>query len=186
MSVRGGFSLFLISFVFSIKSVVAFASLFHLESNDVSNNKKLSIKQVYNGFGCHGGNLSPQLSWSHEPEGTKSFAVTVYDPDAPSISGWWHWVLVDIPVSVHHLDTGSSSMGKLPDGSFEVRNDFGTRHFGGPCPPVGEKAHRYFVTVWALKVPKLPLSVDSTAAMAGFMLVSNALGKSEVVPYYQR
>ncbi|CUT18204.1 MULTISPECIES: YbhB/YbcL family Raf kinase inhibitor-like protein [Candidatus Ichthyocystis] len=162
------------------------ASRFSLHSADMATNKIMNIKQVFNRFGCHGGNLSPQLSWSYEPVGTKSFAITVYDPDAPTISGWWHWLLVDIPPSVHNVDTGASSLGKLPKGSFEIRNDYGLKNFGGPCPPSGEKRHRYIFTVWALKVSKLPIKKDSTAAMAGFSLVSNSIGKAELVPFYRR
>ncbi len=146
----------------------------------------IDTKHVFNRFGCHGGNLSPQLSWSYAPAGTKSFAITAYDPDAPTVSGWWHWLLVNIPESVSSLDTGASSSGKLPKGSFEIRNDYGSRNFGGPCPPVGERRHRYIFTVWALKVSKLPVDKKSTAAMTGFALISNSLGKAEIAPFYKR
>ena len=99
----------------------------------------MAMEQVYNGFGCTGKNLSPQLSWDKAPSGTKSFAITAYDPDAPTGSGWWHWIAFNIPASVNSLDSGASG-NSMPAGTVESRTDYGSTGFGGACPPVGDKA----------------------------------------------
>lgn len=159
---------------------------FKLTSTEVQNNKPLHAAQVYRGFGADGGNRSPQLEWSGEPAGTKSFAITMYDPDASSGSGWWHWLAYDIPTSVHQLASGAGQAGKLPAGAKHGRNDYGTADFGGACPPPGEKPHRYIVTVHALKTDKLDVPVDATAAMIGFMLNANCLGTATLTGLYGR
>lgn len=148
---------------------------FQLSSADVKTT--FAQTQVANTFGCSGGNVSPQLSWTGAPAGTKSFALTIYDPDAPTGSGWWHWVVVNIPASVTQLTSGASP-GKMPAGSLETRTDFGKSGYGGPCPPAGDKAHRYIFTVYALKVDKLDLDAQASGAMAGFMIRSNSLGSA--------
>jgi hypothetical protein len=148
---------------------------FQLSSADVKT--AIAPAQVANTFGCSGGNVSPQLSWIGAPAGTKSFAITIYDPDAPTGSGWWHWVAVNIPASVTQLASGASP-GKMPAGTIETRTDFGKPGYGGPCPPPGDKAHRYIFTVYALKVDKLDLDAQASGAMAGFMIRSNSLGSA--------
>ncbi len=165
----------------------ATAADFTLSSTDIGDQQPLSINQVFNGFGCSGKNLSPQLSWQHAPVGTKSLAITVYDPDAPTGSGWWHWALANIPASVVNIAAAAGSAGgKLPAGSIQVRNDYGAANFGGACPPVGDKPHRYVVTVWALDTDKLPLTAQTGAAMLGFMLNQHQLGKATMTAIYGR
>jgi len=162
------------------------ANAFEVTST-IKQDKQISEDQVFDGFGCSGKNISPQISWKQAPKGTKSFAVTVYDPDAPSGSGWWHWVVVNIPTSYVELplNFGASDSFSLPGGIAQVRNDFGIYKFGGPCPPQG-KLHHYFVTVHALSVEKIDVSATSTAAFAGFMINQNTLAKARVVGTYIR
>jgi len=171
---------------FLITGTVSAAHAFELKSADISNNGKLKAAQVYKGFGCEGGNQSPQLEWSGAPKGTKSFAVTVYDPDAPTGSGWWHWVVYDIPASVTRLDGGVGTTGKLPDDVKQGRNDFGALGFGCACPPPGSKPHRYIVTVHALKVEKLDVPADASPALIGYMLNANRLGTAKITGLYSR
>ena len=131
-------------------------SPFKLLSSVIVPNSSLGADQIYGGFGCTGRNISPPLIWSGAPEGTQSFALTMYDPDAPTGSGWWHWVVYDIPASVTVLDAGAgNSDGKLPLGAVQGRTDYGTAGYGGPCPPKGDKPHRYILTVYALKTSSL-------------------------------
>jgi hypothetical protein len=169
-------------------SAATAADGFKLSSGDVANGATLTNEQVFNGFGCSGKNVSPALSWSGAPAGTKSYALTVYDPDAPTGSGWWHWVVVNIPVGTTSLARGAGTAdGKaLPAGSQQVRTDFGSTGFGGPCPPAGDKPHRYLFTLYALKAEKLELPADATAAMAGFNIHGNQLGKASFTAYYGR
>lgn len=167
---------------------LAQAAGFTLGSATAKPGAKLPDTHVFDGFGCSGKNLSPELKWSGAPQGTKSFAVTVYDPDAPTGSGWWHWVVVNIPATVTELPQGAGSAdGKgLPPGATQVRTDFGTAGFGGACPPPGDKPHRYIFTVYALKTDKLDLPPDATAAMAGFNINANKLGAASFTSRYGR
>jgi Raf kinase inhibitor-like YbhB/YbcL family protein len=158
------------------------ACAFDLVSDDVAEGKTMNIAQVYKGFGCDGGNQSPALHWSHAPAGTRSFAVTVYDPDAPTGSGWWHWQVYDLPATTAGLPRG----GALPDGAKQGRNDFGGRDFGGACPPPGDKPHHYVFTVYALKVDKLGVPDDASAALVGYMLRANSLGSAKLTARYGR
>lgn len=172
------------------QSAVA-ADKFVLKSADIAPNAKITDKHVFKGFGCEGGNVSPALEWSGAPAGTKSFAVTMYDPDAPTGSGWWHWVVFNIPASTTKLEQGfgEASGAKLPAGAVQSRTDFGVPGYGGPCPPKGpslKKPHRYIFTVFALKVDKLDLGADSSGALVGYMLNGNALGKASFTGLYGR
>ena len=170
-------------------SAAAFAAgPFTLTSLDVKHGARVADKHVFNGFGCSGGNVSPALAWKNAPAGTKSFAVTVYDPDAPTGSGWWHWVVFNLPASTTSLPAGAGdgSGSKLPPGTVESRTDFGKPGWGGPCPPQGDKPHRYVFTVYALKTDKLDLAADSPAAMVGFMINANQLGKASFTATYGR
>lgn len=166
----------------------AVAADFTLTSPDVRSGGTIGDAYIFNSFGCTGGNQSPALSWSGAPAGTKSFAVTVYDPDAPTGSGWWHWVVFNIPASVSQLprNAGDAQGQGLPAGSIQGRTDFGKPGYGGPCPPAGDKPHRYQFTVYALKTDKLPLDENAPAAMVGFYLHQNLIKKAVLNATYGR
>ncbi len=140
------------------------------------------------GFGCAGGNKSPHLAWSGAPEGTRSFAVTCYDPDAPTGSGFWHWLVVNIPADVTELplDAGNPASGLMPQGALQTRTDFGQPGYGGPCPPEGDHPHRYVFTVFAVKEESLPVEADTMPAVVGFMLNFNTLEKATLMGLYKR
>lgn len=159
-----------------------------LHSPDIAAGARLDARQVFNGFGCEGKNISPALQWDHPPAGTKSFAVTVYDPDAPTGSGWWHWVVLNLPASLQALPEGAGDVSgaALPAGATQVKTDFGSHAFGGACPPAGDPAHRYIFTVYALKTAKIDIPDDASAALAGFMIHANQIGKASFQAYYGR
>ena len=167
---------------------MAHAAGFTLSSPDIKPNSTIDKKFEFNGFGCSGENKSPALKWSGAPKDTKSFAVTVYDPDAPSGSGWWHWSVINLPASVSELpaDAGAAGGANLPKGATPVRIDFGVAAWGGVCPPQGDKPHRYVFTVHALKTDKLDIPADATAALAGFMINANTLAKASFTAKYGR
>jgi Raf kinase inhibitor-like YbhB/YbcL family protein len=139
------------------------------------------------GFGCAGGNQSPHLTWSDAPAGTKSFVVTCLDPDAPTGSGFWHWLVVNIPPDVTELplDAGNPKSPKLPGGALQTRTDFGTPGYGGPCPPPGHP-HRYFFTVFAVGLDRLEVTADTSAAVIGFQLHFNTVAKAEIIGLHRR
>lgn len=167
---------------------LALAAGFTLSSPTIAPGARLGQAQVYKGFGCEGGNTSPALKWDGAPKGTKSFALTVYDPDAPTGSGWWHWVVYNLPADTTSLPEGAGAAdGKgLPAGAVQGRTDFGTAAFGGACPPKGDRPHRYLFTVHALKTDKLELPPDASAAMVGFMINANRLGSATLRARYAR
>jgi len=177
-------------FIFSMALFVianqVLAEGFTLKSNAVMG--QLANEQVFSGFGCKGKNISPQLEWSNAPKGTKSFALTVYDPDAPTGSGWWHWLIFNIPASVNELvtDAGNISKGLAPKGSVQSINNYGEAGYGGACPPKGDKAHRYIFTVYALKVKQLDLDSNAMPALVGFYLNNTAIAKASLIAYYAR
>lgn len=164
------------------------AAGFTLSSPEIKAGGTIPKSFEFNSFGCSGDNKSPALKWTGAPKGAKSFAVTVYDPDAPTGSGWWHWMVVNIPADVTELqaDAGALSGTALPRGATQGRSDYGTNAWGGVCPPQGDKPHRYIFTVFALKTEKLELPVDATAALTGFMINGNALGKASFTATYGR
>lgn len=134
-----------------------------------------------------GNNVSPALSWNNPPQGTQSFALNVYDPDAPTGSGWWHWVVFNIPASATGLDEGAGTdEAKLPTGAMQSRTDFGKPGYGGACPPKGHGDHRYIFTVYALDIPTLDLSADSSPAMVGFFLNAHTIDKASLTTTYGR
>lgn len=160
------------------------AESFTLESKDLKG--QLSKVQEFNGFGCSGENVSPELHWNNAPKGTKSFAITVYDPDAPTGSGWWHWLVVNIDTKTNQIGTGASSKHTLPKGAIETMTDYGSAGFGGACPPKGDKAHRYVFTVHALDVDKLDLTPKSDSALVGYMINAHSIQKASLISYYGR
>jgi Raf kinase inhibitor-like YbhB/YbcL family protein len=164
------------------------AAGFKLESPEIKANATIDRKFEANVFGCSGENKSPALKWSGAPKDTKSFAVTVYDPDAPTGSGFWHWFVYNIPANMTELkaDAGNASNANLPPGARQNRIDYGFAAWGGPCPPEGDKPHRYVFTVHALKTDKLDLPADATAALAGFMVHANMVGKASFTAKYGR
>lgn len=169
-------------------ATASYASSFKVSSHDVGPHKHLATRFVFKGFGCKGGNVSPQLQWRGAPAGTKSFAVSLYDPDAPTGSGWWHWYVVNLPASTTHLarNAGKPDGANLPVGAMQINTDFGAPGYGGPCPPPGDKPHRYVLTVYALKVAKLNIPPHATAALAGFMVNGNAIAKARLTFRYGR
>jgi Raf kinase inhibitor-like YbhB/YbcL family protein len=174
--------------LFLAATATAHAAGFTLSSPTIKPGSMLGDAQVFNGFGCEGKNISPALKWSGAPKGTKSFAVTVYDPDAPTGSGWWHWVVFNLPASATELPEGAGSAdGKgLPAGTAQGRTDFGAPGFGGACPPKGDKPHRYIFTVHALKTDKIEVPPDASAALVGFMVNANRIGKASFEARYGR
>ena len=158
-----------------------------LTSRDIASGSTIDRKHVFPEMGCGGANISPALSWTDAPEGTKSFAITVYDPDAPSGSGWWHWMVYDIPANVTSLETGAGNEGgKLPAGARQGMTDYGVKAWGGPCPPPGDKPHRYIFTVFALSVEKLDVPDNATSAQIGFNLHFGTIAKAQFTAMYGR
>ncbi|GGK93577.1 YbhB/YbcL family Raf kinase inhibitor-like protein [Deinococcus radiotolerans] len=156
-----------------------------LTSPSVANGTVLPAAQVGSGNGCTGGNLSPALSWSGAPAGTFSFALTMYDPDAPTGSGFWHWAAFNLPASTTSLPEGASSAGGLPAGTTQLNNDGGTPGYTGACPPPGDQAHRYVITLYALNTT-LDLPAETRPAVLGFMLNGKVLAKTSLTAYYSR
>lgn len=154
---------------------------FTLTSADVTDGQPLQDDQV-----AALGNTSPQLSWSDVPEGTKSFTVTCFDPDAPTPSGFWHWVLVDLPADCRSLEAGAGAEGAaLPGNAFMCRNDGGAKAFMGAAPPEGDQVHRYYFVVHAVKEESLGVDSDASAAVVSFNLAFKTLGRAIVHGTYQ-
>ncbi|KMV67505.1 hypothetical protein WB66_23350 [bacteria symbiont BFo1 of Frankliniella occidentalis] len=158
-----------------------------LISNDFNHQETLSKKHEFNGFGGSGDNISPHLSWENIPEGTQSFAITVYDPDAPTGSGFWHWVAFDIPFEVNSLaeNIGSPAV-ETPFLFTQSHNDFGLPGYGGACPPEGDNAHPYIFTVHALGVDKLGIDQKTPNAVARFLIHAHSLASASLTGFYQR
>jgi Raf kinase inhibitor-like YbhB/YbcL family protein len=193
MTDKGGMMKRAVTIVVALLGIILFASAsfgenFTLRSPQLQQGKRINAEQVFAGMGCTGKNISPALQWEGAPKNTKSFAVTVYDPDAPTGSGWWHWVIFDIPPDVHSLqaNAGNPSSGLAPKGSIQSRTDFGMSGYGGPCPPPGDKPHRYVFTVYALDTDRLPLDVSASGAMVGFNLHQHTLEKATLTVLYSR
>lgn len=161
-----------------------------LSSNSFRDGDYLAAEHVLSadfGWECAGGNVSPHLAWDEVPPGTKSFAVTCFDPDAPTGSGFWHWVVVNIPPDTKELppNAGDPKSGGLPASALQIRTDFGQPRYGGPCPPAGDHPHRYVFTVYAVSLDKLPVTADTSAAVVGFNLHFNTLAQASLVGLYK-
>jgi Raf kinase inhibitor-like YbhB/YbcL family protein len=158
------------------------APSFEVTSNDVTDGRPLDDDQV-----ADKGNTSPQLSWSGFPEDTKSFTVTCFDPDAPTPSGFWHWVLVDVPASVTSLERGAGLEGgaRIPEGSFMCRNDGGSKAFMGAAPPEGDQVHRYYFVVHAVREETLGVDSDASPAVVSFNLAFKTAGRAILHGTYQ-
>lgn len=171
-----------IAVLFAASSFAAHAADFSLHVDAADASGHIAQKYTFNGFGCTGQNLAPAMHWQGQPANTRSFAVTVYDPDAPTGSGWWHWMVLNLPASTRSLPEG----GMLPTGARGIRNDFSTTTWGGPCPPTGDKPHRYVFTVYALDASTLDVPDNATAALAGFLVHGHVIGKAVKTLTYGR
>jgi Raf kinase inhibitor-like YbhB/YbcL family protein len=167
-------------------AALAAGSGFALRSPDTAPGATIALDHVYDRSGCHGGNTSPALSWSHPPAGTRSFALLMFDPDAPG-GGWWHWAVFDIPAGVRSLraDAGDPARHLLPPGAIQARNDFGTPGYGGPCPPPGP-AHHYRLTLYALRVATLALDPGASPGEVAAQARAYALAETEIAALYGR
>lgn len=165
----------------TLLGAASFAQTFTLKSADIGG--QATQKQFANAFGCHGENISPQLSWEHAPEGTQAFAVTMYDKDAPTGSGFWHWVIFNIPATATELRSNAGDVAKMiaPKEAVQSMTDFGKTGYGGPCPPAGAP-HEYLITVYALK-NKIELDKNAMPAVVGFYLNQSMLAKASIVMY---
>jgi len=161
---------------------------FHVASGALRDGDTLPLAQVYKGGGCDGGNRSPALAWSGAPHGTRSYAVTMFDPDAPTGHGWWHWLAYDLPARTTSLpeDASARNGAALPVGARQARNDFGSLGYGGACPPAGDKPHRYVITVYALPVAELAVPASASATQVDAALVRDALANTRLTLRYGR
>ena len=173
-----------------LSATAALAQDMALTSAEVAEGSTIKDAQVANVFGCKSGNISPSLSWSGAPSDTKSFAITVYDHDAPTGSGFWHWVVFNIPASTTSIPLGAGDVKKklMPKGAIQSRTDFGTDGYGGPCPPQGDKPHHYIFTVYAVDEDKLQFAKDHnvSAAVVGFELHFHSKAKASLTATYGR
>ena len=176
-----------LAMLFTISTSVL-ANDFTLSSDDITSGKMMKKAQEFNGFGCFGSDLSPHLKWSNSPKGTKSFAITAYDPDAPTGSGWWHWQVINIPTTVSQIPTGAGSAKNkaMPTGSLQIENDYGSASFGGACPPAGHGVHRYRFKVHALSVESIELPTNASGALTGYMINANTIESSMIESLYKR
>ncbi len=158
---------------------------FTVTSEDITDGEPMDKQHVHDSAG--GQNLSPQLSWSGFPAATQSFAITCFDPDAPTASGWWHWLLADLPVTTTSLPRGAGSPdgSHLPAGAVQFRTDYGSDGYQGCGPPPGDHPHRYLFVVHALDVPHLGLAPDTPAAIVGFHLTAHAVGRATIAGTYR-
>lgn len=176
----------ILGLLFVLSSSLFSQNTFTLFSKDLGG--EATINEEFNGFGCTGENKSPQLSWKNAPKRTKSFAITMYDPDAPTSSGWWHWVVFDIPKSTTKLisDSGNINLNLMPKNTIQSITDYGVSGYGGPCPPKGHGLHQYIITVYALKTEKLGLTKNTNPAVVGYYLWNNTIAKASIITYYKR
>ena len=160
--------------------------LFSLTSNSITNGQPLATPQISGIMGAGGEDVSPQLSWSGFPDETRSFAVTVYDPDAPTLSGFWHWAVANLPADVTELPDDAGDGGELPGDALQLVNDAGMRRYVGAAPPRGHGPHRYYVAVHAVDVEKLDLLEDASPAFLGFNLFQHAIARAYIYGTYEQ
>ncbi len=179
---------FLSSALFLVLGAPLARAEFQLNSPEFEDGDMLTERHVFAGFGCSGDNQSPALAWSDPPEGTASFALLVHDPDAPIASGWWHWVLIDIPAETRALlaNAGDPAAGLAPEGSRQIITDFGVPGWGGPCPPEGREPHRYNFTLVALDTAQLEIPESASTALVAFLVEGAKLGEARLTGRYQR
>lgn len=163
------------------------AATFTVESEQFQPGKTMPQSIIYQGFGCQGDNMSPQLSWHNAPKETKSYVVTVFDPDAPTGVGWWHWTVFNIPANAEGLAlNAANSSNKLPPGSIQGYTDFGTQGYGGACPPVGDQPHDYILSVYALDVAQILADQTTTGAKLAFVIKDHILAKATITAKHGR
>lgn len=169
-------------------SPVLAAGTFSLTSPNLKDGGTVQAAQVYAGYGCAGENISPALSWQGAPAATRSYAVTVFDPDARTGKGWWHWLIYNLPAGTTGLpaNAGDVAAGLAPKDSVQSVTDFDAAGYGGPCPPIGDKPHRYVFTVFALNIERVPLAATSPPETVRDMLDAHALAKASFTAYYGR
>jgi Raf kinase inhibitor-like YbhB/YbcL family protein len=180
--------LILLLLSFTSVRVGAIATQFELSSPQLSEGGTLPQSMVYRGFGCNGQNLSPELSWTGEPTKTKSYAITMFDPDAPTGLGWQHWLVFNLPKHIHTISEGAgdTAANRLPSDSQQGYTDFGSNGYGGACPPIGNTPHRYILTIYALDIERLPTGAETTGAKLAFLMRGHILGKAELIGRYGR
>ena len=177
--------------IVALVAVTAFAqgTRFTLKSADIASRSTIKLEHVFNSFGCTGQNISPELEWTGVPATAKSLALIVHDPDAPTgVGGFTHWIVYNIPANATKLEKGAgSSDGKgLPNGSVQHATSFGAPGWGGPCPPAGDKPHRYVFTLYALGVDKLELAANASQAFVGFNINGNSIGRVSFTAFFGR
>jgi Raf kinase inhibitor-like YbhB/YbcL family protein len=155
-----------------------------VSSTSFQHNDRLPEAHVFNGWGMTGGNVSPQLSWSGAPEGTRGYAVTCFDPDAPTPCGFWHWLLVGVPADVTSLDAGAGTPETTPGGAFHISNDFGDKKYDGAAPPAGDQSHRYLFAVHALDTDTLGIDDTVSGAVTAFNMVMHTLARGVISATY--
>ena len=159
---------------------------FTLRSPALKSNQIMPDKFVFKGMGCDGKNISPPLEWKGFPEGTRSFVITVIDPDAAEEDGWRHWILANIPRDITSLEEGASTNGLIPKAAIEIQNDFEKTNYGGPCPPKGDQPHHYVFTVYAINTDHLNLNAFSDRVSVETLLETNSIGKASFTVRYGR
>ncbi len=179
--VKGG-----LAFAILLLAGSVFAADLKITSDSIKEGGLITNTNVFSGFGCSGENVSPDLKWAGAPKDTKFFAVTVYDPDAPTGSGWWHWTIFNIPADTTSLAAkAGNDKGTVPSGAIQGRTDFGKPGYGGPCPPAGDKPHRYIFKVFALK-DKVPLDSEASGALVGFYINSLKIAEGKLTAKFGR
>jgi Raf kinase inhibitor-like YbhB/YbcL family protein len=178
----------LCTFLLAAGFAAAPASAFEISSPAVGSDNTIQMKNIANVFGCSGSGVSLPLAWKDVPKDAKSLAISIYDPDAPTGSGFWHWEVVNLPPGTTSLPEGAGEVGnaKLPAGAVQARNDAGFAGYLGPCPPQGDPPHRYVITIFAVNKDKLDIDANASGAVVGFNLHFTTIAKASVTYTYGR